>query len=67
MDSTYLYWFIGNDRGMGSFFLGLTGKRGRVRGGVAVVEIIPEYGIVALFDILGYRNLVLNNKIEKTA
>lgn len=32
-----------------------------------MVEINPEYGIVAFFDILGYRNLILNNKIEKTA
>ncbi len=32
-----------------------------------MAEINPEYGIVAFFDILGYRNLVLNNKIEKTA
>ncbi|MGD0626388.1 MAG: hypothetical protein ABSB32_16925 [Thermodesulfobacteriota bacterium] len=31
------------------------------------MKIIPEYGIVAFFDILGYRNLILNNKIETTA
>ncbi len=32
-----------------------------------MTEIIPEYGMVAFFDILGYRNISLNNKIEATA
>jgi len=31
------------------------------------MKIIPEYGIVAFFDILGYRNLILSNTIETTA
>src|SRR4030042_6115412 len=32
-----------------------------------MAKMIPEYGIIAFFDILGYRNLILNNKIETTA
>jgi hypothetical protein len=31
------------------------------------MKIVPKYGIVGFFDILGYRNLMLNNKIESTA
>jgi len=32
-----------------------------------MAEISPEYGAVAFFDILGYRNLNLHNEIETTA
>lgn len=37
------------------------------KGIVLTMKIITEYGIVGIFDILGYRNLMLNNKIEITA
>ena len=32
---------------------------------MAVVEMFPGYGIAAFFDILGYRNLILNNKLDE--